>query len=114
LVCGSASCPTLRYEPFAGAALDAQLNDQMAAFLAGGGVVIDRSANVLALNRILLWYGADFVRPHRMPAWIPASKRAIAEAITPWLDDAATAWLETAEPEISFQPYDWSLPCSIR
>ncbi len=114
LVCGSASCPTLRYEPFAGPLLDAQLDDQMAAFLTGGGAVIETSANVLALSRIFLWYGADFVRPHRMPAWLPVSKKAIADAITPWLDTATLQLLNTAEPTISFQSYDWSLACSIR
>ena len=33
LVCGSASCPTLRYEPYGGADIGGQLDDQMRAFL---------------------------------------------------------------------------------
>lgn len=114
LVCGSASCPTLRYEPYDGADVDAQLEEQMRAFLGGGGVIADRDGGRLHLSRIFLWYGADFVRPHRMPAWIPASKRSIAAAIEPWLSDDVGDWVTTTRPAVGFQPYDWSLACSIR
>ncbi len=105
LVCGSASCPTLRYEPYAGAGLDKQLDSQMRSFLANGGAVGDGSR--LHLSRIFLWYGADFVHPGRMPSWLPVGKRALRGSLRPWLDPAL------AELPISFQSYDWSLSCSI-
>ncbi len=113
LVCGSASCPTLRYEPYGGAALDAQLDDQLRSFLTAGGAVADRREGVLRLSRVFLWYGADFVRPQRMPTWVPASKRRIAAAVAPWLDEATAAWLQAERPSIEFQPYDWSLACAV-
>lgn len=114
LVCGSASCPTLRYEPYAGKALGEQLDDQLASFLAAGGAVVTDSGSEtrLLLSRVLLWYGNDFVRPHRMPVFVPASKSAVARAVRRWLPPSARDALDTGAP-IEFQPYDWSLACSI-
>ena len=113
LVCGSASCPTLRHEPFRGDHLSSQLDHQMSAFLAGGGADANRSSATLRLSRIFLWYGADFVRPHRMPTWIPARKRRVAAAIRPWLQPDVAAWLDSARPSIVYQDYSWDLACSI-
>jgi hypothetical protein len=113
LVCGSASCPTLRYEPFTGDRLEAQLDDQMRSFLSSGAAIADDSTNTLRLSRIFLWYGADFVRPHRMPAWIPAGKRAVVRSLLPWLGGDVRRWVETTRPSIEFQPYDWSLACAV-
>lgn len=107
LVCGSLSCPTLRSEPYTGEALDHQLDDQMREFLAGGGAVPDGPDGVL-LSRIFLWFGADFVRPDRMPTFIPATKGQILDAVRPWLPDSVA---DTRR--VDFQPYDWSLACSI-
>ncbi|MDJ0954391.1 MAG: DUF547 domain-containing protein [Acidimicrobiia bacterium] len=106
LVCGSASCPTLRLEPYRGADLDEQLDRQMGDFLAGGGAVQDGSR--LLLSRIFLWYGSDFVRPHRMPALLPVGRKAVRRTLSPWLGPAGE------DEEIGFQPYDWALACSIR
>lgn len=111
LVCGSASCPTLRYEPYGGTGIEKQLDDQMRAFLAGGGVRYDERRQRLELSRIFLWYGADFVRPHRMPTWVPVSKRAVAISIEQWLDPDLADLVGSAE--ISFQSYDWALACSV-
>jgi len=113
LVCGSASCPTLRYEPYRGAELDRQLTDQMAAFLAGGGAVADRGAEVLHLSRVFLWFGGDFTRPTRMPTWLPAGKSSLVAALQPWLDADLTQWINESAPKVAFQSYDWSLACSI-
>ena len=111
LVCGSASCPTLRYEPYLGSEVDNQLDDQMRAFLAGGGARYDERSERLDLSRIFKWYGADFVRPHRMPAWIPARKRAVAAAVEEWLDPEIEGVADRAA--IGFQSYDWALSCNI-
>jgi hypothetical protein len=113
LVCGSASCPTLRYEPFDGNRLDQQLTDQMQAFLAGGGAVADRTDNVLLLSRVFLWYGGDFVRPHRMPSWLPGTRRAVAAALHRWLAPEVASWVEQSEPSVGLLPYDWSLACAV-
>ncbi len=111
LVCGSASCPTLRYAAYRGGDVDGQLDDQMRRFLAGGGAVYIPGADRLELSRIFLWYGADFVRPQQMPAWLPATKRAIARALSGWLSPELREVAETAD--IGFQSYDWSLACTI-
>lgn len=106
LVCGSLSCPTLRAEPYVGNRVDAQLDDQMRSFLASGGAV-ERNGNVL-LSRVFLWYGADFVRPSRMPTFVPARRASTLEALEPWLPQG----IDSSSP-VEFQAYDWSLACSI-
>ena len=113
LVCGSASCPTLRYEPFRGPDLDRQLDDQMKTFLASGGAAFDPSRNTLRLSRVFLWYGGDFTRPRRMPTWIPARRARLASVLSEWMDDQEAAWVDTAAPKIEFATYDWGLACSI-
>ena len=112
LVCGSASCPTLRYEPFVGNRLDAQLDDQMCSFLAEGGSLLQ--GDVLWLSRVFLWYGGDFVRPGRMPAFLPVGKRRIVHALEPWLPEDHRGWLRSGAGKIRFQSYDWNLGCSVR
>ena len=73
LVCGSASCPTLRYEPFDGGRLDSQLDDQMGSFLAGGRLT-PRGRRSLAEP------GVPLVRRRLRSAWshadLPAGRQA--------------------------------------
>ncbi len=111
LVCGSVSCPTLRYEPFQGETLDEQLEDQMRSFLAGGGAAYDPADRRLLLSRVFLWFGADFVRPTRMPTWIPARKSSIANAVSRWL--APEDQVGVANASVEFASYDWGLACTI-
>lgn len=113
LVCGAVSCPALRSEPFTGEALDEQLDDQMRFFLRSGGADLDREGVTLRLTRVLKWYGGDFVRPHRMPTLIPATKSQIVSAISPWLDPGVAERIAESRPKIVFAPYDWSLGCSV-
>ena len=112
LVCGSVSCPTLRYEPF-GENLDDQLGDQMRSFLASGGAAVDRTNETLRLSRIFLWYGGDFTRPHRMPTWIPARKETLSRIVAAWLTEADAGWVVDSSPKVDYVPYDWGLACSI-
>ena len=114
LVCGSVSCPTLRPEPYTGRVLDKELEDQTRHFLSEGAILSDRSRGLVRLSRVFLWFGADFVRPHRMPGFLPARRKAILGALMPWLDADLTAWIEETEPEVEFQPYDWGLRCLVR
>lgn len=108
LVCGSLSCPTLRGRPYAGVGLDRQLDDQMRDFFAGGGATAGNDGRV-SLSRVLLWYGSDFARPHRMPTFMPASKRRTLQAVRQWLP----AHLQDKE-KVQFQDYDWGLGCAVR
>ncbi len=112
LVCGSVSCPTLRYEPF-GENLDDQLDDQMRSFLAGGGAAVDRIGGTLRLSRVFLWYGGDFTRPHRMPTWLPSRKRDLSRVVAGWLPDEDAEWVIESSPRVEYVPYDWGLACSI-
>lgn len=114
LVCGSVSCPTLRGEPYTGDRLDDLLDDQLSHFLAAGALQTDSSRAVVYLSRVFLWFGADFVRPHRMPAFLPARKSQVLAALTPWIDPSARKWIETVEPGVEFQRYDWGLSCEVR
>ena len=107
LVCGALSCPTLRATPYTGTDLGSQLDDQLRSFLRRGGAAADRERG-LRLSRVFLWYGSDFVRPHRMPTFLPASKSRVAEALRPWLPQD----LGSLRP-VRFQDYDWGLGCSV-
>ena len=113
LVCGSASCPTLRPEAYRGSDVDGQLEDQMIRWLAAGAAEANSEAGVLRLSRVFLWWGADFVRPGRMPVLLPARRRAIAAAVSKWLPTAERNWVAAARPRIDFQEYDWSLACTV-
>lgn len=112
LVCGSASCPSLRHEPF-GDPLGTQLDDQMRSFLSHGGAVADRETGTLQLSRLFLWYGGDFVRPGRMPAWIPARRHDLARAIAQWLPADDADWVVASSPTIEYATYNWQLACSV-
>lgn len=108
LVCGSLSCPTLRRTPYTEEGLDEQLDHQMRVFLAGGGAAL-AGDGTLSLSRVLLWYGGDFVRPHRMPTFLPASKRRLVGALVRWLPDGTEG-----VRRVVFQDYDWGLGCTVR
>jgi hypothetical protein len=113
LVCGSVSCPTLRHEPYRGVDLSSQLDDQMRRTLARGALVIDRHAGTVSLSRIFLWFGADFVRPGRMPSLFPVRRSRILHALSPWMEPAARSWIDANEPALEFQRYDWGLACTV-
>jgi len=113
LVCGSASCPTLRPEPFHGTVLDAQLDDQLRTFIRNGGGSVSRSDNTLWLSSVFKWYGRDFTDPHAMPNLAPANTPRLRDTIAHWFphDDATYIW--THRPRVQFMPYDWGLGCSV-
>ena len=112
LVCGSASCPTLRLEPY-GSDVDIQLDEQMRTFLTMGGAFVDRDASTIRLSRVFLWYGRDFVVPQRMPTLLPARRRTVINAVASWLSPGDELWVRKTVPKIEFAAYDWALACSI-
>lgn len=114
LVCGSVSCPTLRGEPYSGVAIARQLDDQMRHFLASGGLIHNEERNVVMLSRVFLWFGADFVRPKRMPTILPTRRGAVLSALSGWIEPSIQESIATMAPEVGFQSYDWSLSCSVR
>ena len=61
LVCAAKGCPPLRSEPYSGARLDAQLEDQARTFLAQAEKNrVDPAAKRAYLSPIFKWYLADF------------------------------------------------------
>jgi hypothetical protein len=108
LVCGSMSCPTLRSEPYVGERLEAQLDDQMRRFLAGGAVRV--IGGTVHLSRVFLWFGADFVFPERMPTFRRVPPGVVLESLKPWLPVGA---LPSTDLQVRFQAYDWSLGCTV-
>ncbi|HZF07990.1 MAG TPA: DUF547 domain-containing protein [Thermoanaerobaculia bacterium] len=61
--CAAQSCPPIRPEPYAGAKLDEQLDDQARKFLAGPhGVRLEKDGDRLVahVTKILDWFGEDF------------------------------------------------------
>jgi hypothetical protein len=57
--CAAQSCPPIRSEPYTGARIDEQLDDQVQKFLTGPhGVKIDK--NVVHTTKIMDWFGDDF------------------------------------------------------
>jgi hypothetical protein len=103
--CASIGCPPLRAAAFTGADLDAQLDDQLAAFLAGPRNAFDRAAGVVGLSKIFEWYGVDFVDEAAgtdLADWLVQHGPASAGS-TP----AERAWIRDAR--IEFLEYDWAL-----
>ncbi len=113
LVCGAISCPTLRLTPYSGDHLDRDLDDQMRHFLAAGGVHYNAARNQISLSRVFSWYGADFVRPGRMPTVLPARRHRILDALEPWLPGEIAEGVRRQSIPIVFQSYDWGLRCSV-
>ena len=113
LVCGSASCPTLRREPFTGESLDHQLDDQLRFFISHGGGSLNRSDNTVWLSSVFKWYGRDFTSPQTMPNLAPANTERLRDTVAYWFspDDAAYVW--TNQPKVEFMAYDWGLGCSV-
>src|SRR5262249_36647963 len=61
--CAAQSCPPIRPEPYVGARLDEQLDDQVRKFLAGPrGVRLEKNGDRLVVHatKILDWFGEDW------------------------------------------------------
>jgi hypothetical protein len=63
LVCASMGCPPLRNEPYMGAKLNAQLDNQASNFLKNKNKFrIDLAANKVYLSPIFDWFDQDLIR----------------------------------------------------
>ena len=113
LVCGSVSCPTLRFEPYEGDRLDEQLDDQMRSFVASGAVVLDPDRQRISMSRIFLWYGRDFTHPHHMPSVGIADADLVRDTVAFWLPGADREAVWEHRPSVEFQEYDWGLACTV-
>ena len=113
LVCGSASCPTLRAEPFAGMTLDHQLDDQLRFFIRHGGGSVNRANDAVWLSSVFKWYGRDFISPHSMPNLAPPDTERLRDTIAYWFDAHDAKYIWEHQPNVVFMPYDWGLGCSV-
>ena len=72
LVCAARGCPQLRNEPYDGAKLDEQLDDQARRFFADPAKFrLDRDKATVFLSPIFKWYGQDFVKRYGNTANFP-------------------------------------------
>jgi hypothetical protein len=112
LVCGAASCPPLRGEPYLGARLDAQLADQARRFVAdtSRGIAIDLVERKLILSRLFDWYRDDFADGYATDEF--AERDADLRPVLQFLAIHATPELQellaNGEFAIEFMEFDWS------
>jgi len=91
--CASESCPPLRQEPFLGAQLESQLNEQARLFAESKRAArVDKAAKRIAYSELFKWYADDF--PGKNPAYYLNQYRT-----EPLPLDYAIDWIT----------YDWSL-----
>lgn len=100
LVCGSSSCPFI--DVYTPENLEEELSIAGAAFLNGGGVLIDRENHRVSLSRIFKWYDRDF----------GFSQAERLRFIAPYLNrDEDREFLEKNAQtlKVAYQDYDWRL-----
>lgn len=102
IVCASISCPNLRREPYVAARIDAQLADNMRAWLARPekGLAIDRATNSVRISPIFDWFEADF-----------AVRGGVMAVVTRYAPASDRAWLveHGAGARVGYFEYDWRL-----
>jgi hypothetical protein len=104
--CASRSCPPLRAEAYTGAALDAQLEEQMRAFLADPTRnTIDAKAGTVEISKVFDWFGDDFGRKD--------DPRAVLRFFASHGDESWKPFLSKFDPTaIKYKDYDWTLNSS--
>jgi hypothetical protein len=101
VVCAAVSCPPLRSEPYVGARLSEQLDDQARKFLADPEKNrYAAAAGELWLSPIFDWYRDDFTKP----------AGSLEAYVKPLLPAEITAAMGRApKVEVRFLDYDWAL-----
>jgi len=97
LVCASLGCPVLRPEPYTGAALDAQLDDQARRFLADPAKFrLDREKGAAYFSPIFKWFAEDF-------------EPSAAAFMARYVSAQDRAFLESGEFKVKWLDYGWAL-----
>jgi hypothetical protein len=100
LVCAARGCPPLRNEPFVGARLDAQLDEQGRAFFAQSEKNrVDATTRTVHLSPIFKWFAEDF----------EAAAGSVLKFATPFFPENAKRALSSDDFKIEYTDYDWSL-----
>lgn len=132
LVCAAISCPPLRREPYSGARLNDQLDEQSRLWLRSPqGLVIDRGVGVgtgsgsgtgsdggagggtgtVAISAIFQWFGDDWKRRYATTENYGGhdQQREILHFISGYLSTADQAYLRQGRYRLTHLKYDWSL-----
>jgi len=106
IACASLSCPDLRAEPFDATRLDAQLDQQAAAFLSNAtkGLKPGADGRTARVSSIFKWFAGDFSASGGVAAFIRARSSPDVAARLGALTDAGLSYLD----------YDWSLNDTAR
>ena len=101
LVCAALGCPPLRDEPYVGARLDRQLEEQARQFLGSAEKNrFEAAKETLHLSPIFKWYADDFTKP----------AGSLAAYVKPFLPDAQrNAMGDPAKVKVRFTDYDLAL-----
>ncbi len=113
LVCAAMGCPQLRREPYTGAELDEQLDEQARKFLGDRTKFrIDRDGGRIQLSSIFEWFADDFVKGYGTDSRFEGrskSERAVLNFISGYLDHEEANYLAGERSRILYIKYDWSL-----
>ncbi len=113
LVCAAMGCPPLRTEPYEGAKLDRQLNDQARIFLADPKKFrLDRGQGKVYLSSIFKWFGGDFVKNYgtdKAFTGFSQEERAVLNFVSRYLASSDRDYLLKGSYTITYLDYDWSL-----
>ena len=112
LVCAAKGCPPLRNEPYSGAKVFAQLEDQTRRFLSDPSKFrIDRASRTVYLSPIFKWYGSDFTKVYGRggPKDFDEPEKAVLDFIAKHLERTDSDYLQSGDYAISYLDYDWSL-----
>ncbi len=113
LVCAAIGCPPLRNEPYVGARLADQLDDQTRRFLRNPTKFrIDRAGERVYISPIFEWFGKDFVKTYGTDkgfAGHSADERAVLNYISNYVGENDRRFLTTAKYRITYLDYNWSL-----
>lgn len=113
MVCAAMGCPPLRNEPYVGARLDDQLDDQTRHFLGDSAKFkIDRGKNILYLSSIFKWFPGDFVKKYGPKKGIgkhDKKESAVLNFVASYLSDAQRNYVLAGKFKIKYLQYDWTL-----
>jgi len=112
LVCAAMGCPPLRNEPYTGARLDAQLEDQARKFFARSrNFRIDRKNQTVCLSSIFKWFGSDFARKYATEEFqqVAQDLRPVLGFAARYLEPDDAEYLKNQGYAIEYLDYDWSL-----
>lgn len=107
LVCGASSCPRLRPQPYTGAKLDRQLNEEARRWVRIGRNkagrrknYLDKDANVFHVSEIFKWFQEDFNG---------GGEKGVLAFISRHVDEDTREYLQRHDVELEYLDYDWSL-----